>query len=70
MYALRSPGTGEPFHFRNNPAKALAMFEKLFNHHWLAALSLFILMMLAIEFGYRIGIKSGLRGRPKIESNR
>ena len=34
------------------------MFEKLFNHHRLAALSLFILMMLAIELGYRIGIKS------------
>jgi RsiW-degrading membrane proteinase PrsW (M82 family) len=34
------------------------MFEKLLNHHWLVAISLFVFMALAVELGYRIGIKS------------
>jgi Protein of unknown function (DUF4239) len=34
------------------------MFEKLLNHHWLVGISLFVFMALAIELGYRVGIKS------------
>ena len=34
------------------------MFENLLNHHWLVATSLFVLMALAGELGYRIGINS------------
>ena len=34
------------------------MFENLLNHHWLVATSLFVLMALAGELGYRMGIKS------------
>ena len=34
------------------------MFENLLNHHWLVATSLLVLMALAGELGYRIGIKS------------
>ena len=34
------------------------MFENLLNHHWLVATSLFFLMAVAGELGYRIGIKS------------
>ena len=33
------------------------MFENLLNHQWLVALSLFVFMALAIELGYRTGIK-------------
>jgi hypothetical protein len=33
------------------------MFENLLNHQWLTSISLFALMMLAIELGWRIGIK-------------
>ena len=33
------------------------MFENLLNHHWLVATSLFVLMALVGELGYRIGIK-------------
>lgn len=34
------------------------MFENLLNHHWLVAIPLFVFMVLAVEFGYRTGIKS------------
>jgi Protein of unknown function (DUF4239) len=34
------------------------MFENLLNHHWLVAMSLFVLMALVGELGYRIGMKS------------
>jgi hypothetical protein len=34
------------------------MFENLLNHHWLVAMSLFILLALVGELGYRTGIKS------------
>ena len=33
------------------------MFENLLNHQWLVAISLFVFMALAIELGYRTGIK-------------
>jgi hypothetical protein len=33
------------------------MFETLLNHQWLVTISLFVFMALAIEWGYRIGIK-------------
>ena len=33
------------------------MFENLLNHQWLLAISLFVFMALAIELGYRTGIK-------------
>lgn len=33
------------------------MFENLLNHHWLVATSLFVLLALVGELGYRIGIK-------------
>jgi uncharacterized membrane protein len=33
------------------------MFENLLNHQWLVTISLFFFMALAIELGYRIGIK-------------
>lgn len=33
------------------------MFENLLNHQWLMAISLFVFMALAIELGYRTGIK-------------
>ncbi len=33
------------------------MFENLLNHQWLVTISLFVFMALAIELGYRIGIK-------------
>ena len=33
------------------------MFESLLNHQWLMAISLFVFMALAIELGYRTGIK-------------
>ena len=36
------------------------MFENLLNHQWLLAISLFVFMGLAIELGYRTGIKFGL----------
>jgi hypothetical protein len=39
-------------------ARDLAMFENLLNHHWLVAMSLFVLMALVGELGYRIGMKS------------
>lgn len=34
------------------------MFESLLNHHWLVAVSLFVLMAFVGESGYRIGMKS------------
>ncbi len=34
------------------------MFENLLNHHWLLATSLFLLLALVGELGYRVGIKS------------
>ena len=34
------------------------MFENLLNHPWLVAMSLFILLALVGELGYRTGIKS------------